>query len=1353
MNTLPRRIMPLLLCLVLLAALFPAAPALGEEANLLKNPGFEALDEESLPLEWFTDAYIRRDGFTVYASTGISAQEGQSAAVITNIGANDSRFGQAVAVEPESLYRLSGYVRAADVEDTGLGANLSVDGVYAFSDSIFDTQGQWQYVETYGETGPDQHEVIVYARLGGYSGESVGTAEFDNLSLVKVDALPDNAIAHLWFQNPATTDVMDVDATDTEAAPAWPYLVWLGLLYGLIAFLLTRHVMAQKPKLLFEAEKLPIFLLAGLALGLVVRLVIALHVSGYPVDVNCFVSWGGTMAREGAGNFYQATNFCDYPPGYVYALGFSSWLGRFLPGTVLPSFVFKLIPMVADLGLAWLLYAFARKEGGMGKEQAGLMSLLVSLHPALILNSAAWCQVDSVLCLLLMAAVLTAMRRQWAWTLPLYVLSVLVKPQALMMGPLGLAAIIWAWVHTPKDRKPMLIGVGASLAVLAVVLVPFSVNQPWNWVIDLYMRTLASYPYATLNTANLYYLFAANWAGVGDAAHTLAPLVMGLLAAGVALLHWWKRGGRKLPWLDAAVHGAFALAFCLLAVVGTSWSLLGSLAIGWVLVLVILLFIRGGHLRHLPMLAWLMFLLLYVLGTKMHERYLLPAVLFFAMDVVVRRDRRTLWLMVLTGITLFINAGIVLDNGIRLGASLGHLNDDTLRLNVILSVLNVSTVPLALWVAFSAINAPDQRLPLAPIRQVDAVDAATTTRAAAWDRKDVLLVLAVTLAYAVLAFVNLGNPKAPQTAWKSASPQDEVVFDLGESRSDVRMLYYGQVSYEDFQLSVSEDGGSWSQPVYAEMAEGQCFRWKYATLYTVGQGGERKYENTPRVLSGRYVRLRADQVGLVLNEVIFRDEAGNVLPATIHDSLGGMLGFSNPNSFLDEQDTLSGEPGWYNGTYFDEIYHARTAFEHLQGTVPYETSHPPLGKIFISWGIALFGMTPFGWRFAGALAGVLMLPVLYALGKRLTGNRWMGFGAMVLMALDTMHFTQTRIATIDSFPVLFILLSYWMMLRFMQRDVLHTSMRKLLPDLALSGLFMGCGIASKWTGVYAGAGLAILFFWKIIGTLRQQSLHQPLTAPGADASQQPGKHPLIPLCIWAILGWCVVFFVLVPVVIYLLSYIPYFAYDMDRIPSIGAFIKRVADAQLHMYNYHAKPGLGMDHFFYSPWYEWMLNERPMWYAMDAYKVPGYSYSIVAFGNPAVWLMGLVGFGATAWIWARRHRYVKAGTDRLIHLQASDSEMATGYVLIATLTQILPWVLVPRGTYIYHYFATVPFLILATMLLMVRIIRRQKQVGYWLFGAFLVVSLALFVAFFPYASGATVSTAWLDTMKQFLKLYY
>ena len=49
----------------------------------------------------------------------------------------------------------------------------------------------------------------------------------------------------------------------------------------------------------------------------------------------------------------------------------------------------------------------------------------------------------------------------------------------------------------------------------------------------------------------------------------------------------------------------------------------------------------------------------------------------------------------------------------------------------------------------------------------------------------------------------------------------------------------------------------------------------------------------------------------------------------------------------------------------------------------------------------------------GALVGIAMLPVLYAFGKRLFHKTEYAFLCTALFAFDFMHFTQTRIATID----------------------------------------------------------------------------------------------------------------------------------------------------------------------------------------------------------------------------------------------------------------------------------------------------------------------------------------------------
>ena len=1384
-----------LLCLMLcccLAMCFATSLAEEAEENLLYNGSFEIIGADGMPDGWYTDQYNRQEGYTNFAVLTGDAQEGEHSVQIENLGDNDARFAQRVEVKPESLYCLSGYIRAEQIPDSGLGANLSVEGLYVFSESVYDTAGEWQYVELYGETGPEQTEVTVFARLGGYSGESRGTAAFDNLSLREVNIVPGDGVASLWFE-PDVQETVIEPVQEGEADPFWPWLLVISALYALAALVACDVMMRRREKEplvpMGKKKHTPAFLVIALIVAALARVVVACLVSGYQVDVNCFRAWGASMTQLGPAGFYAADQFCDYPPAYLYVLwldngminllngitpaGFASWFATLGIGSyydVMSVLVIKLVPMACDLGASYLLYRVGREK--LGDRPAAVLAALMAFNPAFFLNSAAWCQMDSVLCLLLALVALTAMRRNWRAALPLYMLCVLVKPQALMLGFLGLLAMGIVWAKHREDRRAMLQGAGIAVLTALVVVLPFSLGSGlnWNWLFTLYSNTLASYSYATVNMANLYYLFDGNWVSTTISAGWQLPVAFALLCAAWSAVTWIRQRGKlRWFWVEPAAMACFAVYYLVAAFVQPAYTWLGVPAMALCILLTLGMYLRGGKLENLPLAGGMLFMLLCVFGLKMHERYLFPALLFFALAFLQHRDWRILLLMICGTLTIFVNAGIVLDNSLRLGSSMGHLNNDTLWLNDLISLVNVLSALLAVWTGQRVMveNQPQQahgglrlgkpvQLPAKPGNVLDLrYDAGLH-----WKRVDAVLVAAVTLVYGALALCNLGSIKAPQNPWKSTDATEQVVIDLGAHYDDFRMLYFAQVSYSGFSVAFSEDGELWSEEYWAQMDQGQCFRWMYLTPYTVNANGQRTYDGygTPRSLSGRYVRITAQQIGLILDEVIFRLEDQTVLPAQVvsrvHANEASTL-FSDPENLLDEQDTLEGEPSWYNSTYFDEIYHARTAFELLNGTSVYEWTHPPLGKVLMSWCIALFGMTPFGWRFAGCMAGILMLPFMYLLAKQLTKRRDLAFAAMALLALDCMHLTQTRIATIDSFPVLFIMMSFFFMLRFMQRDLM-AGMKPMLTDLAWSGVSIGLGIASKWIGLYAGAGLAVLFFWTCWRHIRLSYQAKELlsTAGGLSKDQREAlirrSRETLTRLVWLCL-WCVAFFILVPVAIYLLSYIPQMACYGKL--SLRDFLEKVIRVQQDMYNYHSTPGLGMDHPFYSPWYEWLFIKRPMYFASDRYVPAGYGYAIFCFGNPAVWIGGLVGILVCALIWCRGHVYEIQGQEGALHWQSMVSHKYA-FVIIGLLAQLLPWILVPRGTYIYHYFASVPFLVLGATLTIEWIQQgRWPRLGRALTVAYLVFALICFIGFYPYASGVTTPTWWLDFMKQFLLIYY
>ncbi len=1347
--------------------------------NLLTNADFSQIGDDGLPDEWYTDAYISEPGYSVF-SLSEGDNEHPLAVSIQNIGENDARFAQTVRVEPDTLYCLSGYIRAEDVEG-GHGANLSIEGVYAFSDRCFDTEGDWEYIEYYGETGPDQNLLTVFARLGGYSGMSTGKASFAGLALKKAESVPDDGIADLWYVADFYDDTDDdYKGDETETGSSASFRIWLaliGLIYAVLAvYVISREHGRQKLPAREQVHTGPAAF-AVLIISFILRLLISWLVEGYMVDVNCFLSWGSTFASVGPAGFYEATSFCDYPPLYTYILGLNLILSHLLGGSEQVSrLIFRLLPSLCDLAGCWMIYRLLLKSEEFDRRSCILFLALAAFNPALILNSAAWGQMDSVLCLMLACVALLAEKGKWKAALPLYVASVLIKPQALMLGPLGLVYLVILWIRNPESRKSILSGTGISLLTLAAGVIPFSLHQKWDWLIQLYARTLASYPYATVNTANIYYLAGGNWSPANNPAHFAVPVILALLTSGYGAWWYYRSRGMKYRKAETAISFVFAAVFAVFGFLRASWALIGATAMVFAFVIVISPAVRSRDIRLLPWLGGLLFILLYVFGVKMHERYVFPALLLLASAWYLRRDRRILYLIILFTVTVFVNEGIVLDNSIRLGSQMGHLNSDTIWLADIISILNISGAVYGVWLGLEL---------FLPEKSSACTDAAAGRRPEwagdrrlHWKRKDTILLALITAAYTFISLITLGSTKAPQTGWSSSSASEQIIFDLGGQRDDVEILYFAQVSRNDFTFSSSKDGEHWGEEVWSQMDQGQCWKWKYVTeSYDAGDGTRTYFnsnENNIVRFNGQYIRLTAQQLGLKLNEILFRTEEGTVLPVTISGRIGAEPGselYSDPESLIDEQDSMEGlpafpqteetknekiQPSWWNSTYFDEIYHARTAYEFLHGSVPYETSHPPLGKVLMSICVAIFGMTPFGWRFAGAVAGVLMLPGMYLIVRQLTKKTWPAVTSCLLMALDCMHLTQTQIATIDSFPVLFIIFAYFFMLRFLQTDFIREKLSTSLISLGFSGLFMGLSIASKWIGIYAGAGLAVLFFWHCIRMIRMHNNTESFIKQSAlsDMHGETSDAAAAVRRTLVICAWCFLFFIAVPLFLYLVSYIPYMAYS-KRIHSLWDYISEVWRAQVGMFNYHSTPNLGMDHPFYSPWWEWPVIGKPMYYASQQYLPEDYPvhHSIFAFGNPVIWFGGLLALPVCLIRSVSNRRYVAPDTDLHWHIRPFRDDTHYVFLFVGLLAQYLPWVLVPRGTYIYHYFATLPFL-MASVCLSLDVQNRRGERICIIFASLLIAAAAVFfIILFPYASGMNVSPEWLNIGRNILRIWY
>ena len=199
----------------------------------------------------------------------------------------------------------------------------------------------------------------------------------------------------------------------------------------------------------------------------------------------------------------------------------------------------------------------------------------------------------------------------------------------------------------------------------------------------------------------------------------------------------------------------------------------------------------------------------------------------------------------------------------------------------------------------------------------------------------------------------------------------------------------------------------------------------------------------------------------------------------------------------------------------------------------------------------------------------------------------------------------------------------------------------------------------------------------------------------------------------------VAFYIVVPFLIYLASYLPYWWKE----PTFG--LRDWWDCQTYMYWYHST--LKATHPFESRWYTWLLDLRPVWYYKNSYLEAGLQGSIAGFYNLVICWAGL--FCILLLLWRQ--------------VSARGTAKGAG-VLILYASQLLSWMLVSRCTFMYHYFPSSVFALTAIVLVLTQMKRqdRAKKIG----AGLCIAALVCFAWFYPVLSGLPVPTLWAQSTK-------
>lgn len=576
-------------------------------------------------------------------------------------------------------------------------------------------------------------------------------------------------------------------------------------------------------------------------------------------------------------------------------------------------------------------------------------------------------------------------------------------------------------------------------------------------------------------------------------------------------------------------------------------------------------------------------------------------------------------------------------------------------------------------------------------------------------KKDYMIIIAMTIFYAIPAIYNLGGFKVPETAWAPASKGDGFIVDLGrEINVSKVMLYqgYNEEKYDGAKFKIKYSIGNDTYIDSEDLEKSGFYSWKVTT----------------KEFKASKIEIVSDKPGAAINELaIFEKGSKNPLHVkSITPVAAGSGQIKSPtgkpyklNNLIDEQDTVDYYTLSDTNTYFDEVFYPRTALDFIHKIHPFERTHPPLGKYFVMIGMLIFGVNPFGWRIVGTLFGVAMIPLMYLFGFKIFKKRFLAFCTAFLMMFDFMHFVQTRISTIDVYVTFFVILMYYYIYDYFVKKPYKAGLKKSLLPLFLCGLIFGIGAATKWIALYASVGIFLIFVIAKIDEIAYYTAYKKSGLSSDLFSSFWSKY------FFKTALFCILFFIIIPGVIYFASYT-----SIMQVPGNG--IKAFFDNQAYMYSFHND--LHAKHAYSSPWWAWPIMAKPIWYyGSKALAAENLTSSIICMGNPLIWWISIPSLIIGIILaFKRKDRYMIVP-------------------IFGALFQYIPWMVVRRMTFIYHYFSVMPFLIIIIVYLIkvfMELGGNSKKIVY----VYLTFTAILFIMYYPLLSGMIVPR-WYSSLLQ------
>jgi Gpi18-like mannosyltransferase len=175
-----------------------------------------------------------------------------------------------------------------------------------------------------------------------------------------------------------------------------------------------------------------------------------------------------------------------------------------------PAYIVKLAPNIFDLGTAILIFVFVRKQSTFKLALAA--TALYTFNPAVIYDAAVWGQYDAIYTFFLVLSLMLALKSKPKLSAAVFALGILTKPQGIALLPL-----VAFLIYKKNGLKELLLSIVTFAATFFVVILPFIWGgSPISFLTKIYFGAYNGYKYTSINAFNLWGLISGMWVPDGN---------------------------------------------------------------------------------------------------------------------------------------------------------------------------------------------------------------------------------------------------------------------------------------------------------------------------------------------------------------------------------------------------------------------------------------------------------------------------------------------------------------------------------------------------------------------------------------------------------------------------------------------------------------------------------------------------------------------------------------------------------------------------------------------------------------------------------------------------------------------